>query len=39
MSVNTCRARIDFDGQIVMSSAVLCTKDVELHVFMLICPR
>jgi hypothetical protein len=39
MSINTCKARISNAGQTVTTNAVLCTKDVELHIFMLTCTR
>ena len=39
MAQNTCKARIKVGEQIVMSNAVLCTKDVDLHIFLLTCPR
>jgi hypothetical protein len=37
--MNTYKVHINHVEQTVITSAVLCTKDVELYISMLICPR
>ena len=39
MSVNTCKVIIRNANQPTTSNGVSCTKDIELYIFMLTCPR
>jgi hypothetical protein len=39
MSLNTCKVIIKNTDQPIVSKGVSCTKDVELYIFMLTCPR
>ncbi len=37
--MNTCKVHINSAEQTVTTSAVMCTKDIELYISMLTCPR
>ncbi len=37
--MNTCKVHKNSAEQAVITSAVMCTKDIELYISMLTCPR